>query len=153
MEAERVEDARRVLQAAASHRREVLRPSDHLVVRSLEADAEPRVVGEIPAGWMAVDIGPETAERYAAAVAGARTCFWNGPMGIFETPAYAKGTLRVARAMAENDGTTVVGGGDSLAAIHQAGVGEQISHLSTGGGASLEYIQGAPLPGVVALES
>jgi len=153
VEAERVEDARRVLQAAASHRREVLRPSDHLVVRSLEADAEPRVVGEIPAGWMAVDIGPETAERYAAAVAGARTCFWNGPMGIFETPAYAKGTLRVARAMAENDGTTVVGGGDSLAAIHQAGVGEQISHLSTGGGASLEYIQGAPLPGVVALES
>lgn len=152
VEADRIEDARRILQAAASHQREVLRPTDHLVARNLTADAERQVVKAIPEGWLAVDIGPETAERYSRVIAGAQTCFWNGPMGIFETPAYAKGTLRIARAVAENTGTTVVGGGDSLAAIHQAGVGERISHLSTGGGASLEYVQGAPLPGVVALE-
>ena len=152
VEAEREKDAERVLQAAAAHHREVIRPIDHVVAKSLDKNAEWKVVEEIPEGWLAVDIGPQSAERYAAAIEGAQTCFWNGPMGIFETPAYAKGTLRVAHAVAESSGVTVVGGGDSLAAIHEAGVGERISHLSTGGGASLEYIQGTPLPGVVALE-
>ncbi|MGE4651200.1 MAG: phosphoglycerate kinase [Myxococcota bacterium] len=152
VESERIGDARGVVRAAQSRGREVLRPTDHVVTTSLEADAEHRVVNQIPDGWMAVDIGPETAERYAGAVARARTCFWNGPMGIFEMPAFAKGTLRLAQAMAESPGTTVVGGGDSLAAINQAGVGERISHLSTGGGASLEYVQGTNLPGLLALE-
>ena len=152
VESERIEDARGVIRAAQSRGREVLRPTDHVVTTSLEANAEHRVVDQIPDGWMAVDIGPETAERYARAVARARTCFWNGPMGIFEMPAFAKGTLHLAQAMAESAGTTVVGGGDSLAAINQAGVGEHISHLSTGGGASLEYVQGTELPGLLALE-
>ena len=152
VESKRIEDARGVVRAAKSRGREVLRPTDHVVTASLEPDAEQRVVEELPDGRLAVDIGPETAERYAGAVALARTCFWNGPMGIFEMPAFAKGTLRVARAMAESPGTTVVGGGDSLAAVNQAGVGEHISHLSTGGGASLEYVQGSALPGLLALE-
>ena len=152
VEVDRIEDARRVLQSAASNGRDLLRPSDHLVVPDLSAESERKIVSEIPSGWLAVDIGPDTAQRYADAVANARTCFWNGPMGIFETPAFAEGTLQIARAVADNPGTTVVGGGDSLAAIHQAGVGERISHLSTGGGASLEYVQGSQLPGVVALE-
>jgi phosphoglycerate kinase len=110
------------------------------------------VVKEIPEGWLGVDIGPETAARYAEELLRARTVFWNGPMGVFEIPAFAEGTRRVANAAAETSAITVVGGGDSLAAINQLGVGDRISHLSTGGGASLEYVQGLELPGVAALE-
>jgi phosphoglycerate kinase len=109
-------------------------------------------VEEIPDGWMGVDIGPDTAARYADAIARARTLFWNGPMGVFEIPAFAAGTATVARAAADSSATSVVGGGDSLAAINQLGLGECITHLSTGGGASLEYVQGLELPGVAALE-
>jgi phosphoglycerate kinase len=101
---------------------------------------------------MGVDIGPESAKRYAEEIARARTLFWNGPMGVFEIPAFASGTAAVARAVAESAGTSVVGGGDSLAAVNQLGLGDRITHLSTGGGASLEYVQGLELPGVAALE-
>jgi phosphoglycerate kinase len=151
-EAERVPDARRILAAAEASGRTLLLPTDHVVAQKVEDGAETRVVTEIPDGWMGVDIGPETAERMAAAIARARTFFWNGPMGVFEIPAFSKGTARVARAAAETAATTVVGGGDSLAAINQQGVGDRITHLSTGGGASLEYVQGLVLPGVAALE-
>jgi phosphoglycerate kinase len=153
VEEERVEDARRVMRAAEEHGRRLLLPDDHLVARRVEAGAETRVVREIPDGWIAVDIGPETAERYAAEARAARTVFWNGPVGVFEIEAFAAGTMRLARAVADSPALSIVGGGDSLAAVNAAGVGDRITHQSTGGGASLEYVQGLTLPGVVALES
>jgi phosphoglycerate kinase len=152
MEAERIEDARRVMDAAESAGRRLLLPTDHVVAERIDAGATTRVVREIPEGWMGVDIGPETAERYAEEVAAAQCMFWNGPMGVFEIDAFAAGTERVARAAAESRATTVVGGGDSLAAINRLGLADRITHLSTGGGASLEYVQGITLPGVAALE-
>jgi len=152
MEPERIEDAKRILDAADASGRTLLIPTDHVVAQKIEDGAETRVVDSIPDGWMGVDIGPETAARYAEAIANARTFFWNGPMGVFEISAFSQGTARVASAAAEASATTVVGGGDSLAAINQQGVGDRITHLSTGGGASLEYVQGLVLPGVAALE-
>jgi len=152
MEPDRIEDARRVLRAAEQSGRRLLLPTDHVVAQRIEADARTRVVSAIPDGWMGVDIGPETAARYAAEIARARTLFWNGPMGVFEIPAFAAGTAHVARAAAASSAVTVVGGGDSVAAINQLGLGDRITHLSTGGGASLEYVQGLVLPGVAALE-
>jgi phosphoglycerate kinase len=101
---------------------------------------------------MGVDIGPATARAYAAEVETARTIFWNGPMGVFEMDAFAQGTEAVARAVADSEGRSVVGGGDSVAAINKLGLGDRIGHLSTGGGASLEFVQGLELPGVAALE-
>ena len=152
VEPDRIEDARRVEQAAAKAGRTLLIATDHVVVEKLEPDAPSQVVNEIPDGWIAVDIGPETAARYAEAAANAKTIFWNGPMGVFEMDAFAKGTEAVAEAVASSEARSVVGGGDSLAAIVKLGVGERISHLSTGGGAALEFIQGLALPGVAALE-
>jgi phosphoglycerate kinase len=147
-----LEDALRVLRTAEKAGRRVLLPIDHVVARSIEEGAATQVVREIPDGWIGVDIGPETARRYADEARASRTIFWNGPMGVFEVAAFAAGTRAVAEAVAESAATTVVGGGDSLAAVNEMGVGERISHLSTGGGASLEYIQGMELPGVAALE-
>jgi len=152
VEPDRIEDARRVARAAERSGRRLLLPSDHVVAERIAADAVSRVVSAIPEGWMGVDIGPDTATRYAAEAARARTLFWNGPMGVFEIAAFANGTAQVARAVAASSATTVVGGGDSLAAINQLGLGDRITHLSTGGGASLEYVQGLELPGVAALE-
>jgi phosphoglycerate kinase len=148
-----VAEARRVLDAAESAGRRLLLPTDHVVARELRDDAEHRTVKQIPDGWMGLDIGPETAATYAAEAARAGTIFWNGPMGVFEIETFASGTREVARAVATSDATSVVGGGDSLAAINQLGLGSRIDHLSTGGGASLEYVQGMTLPGVAALES
>jgi 3-phosphoglycerate kinase len=152
VETDRIEDARRVERSAAQYGRRLLLPTDHVVAQRIEAGAPSRVVREIPDGWMGVDIGPETAARYATEIAAARTFFWNGPMGVFEIRDFAAGTERVARAAAESGAVTVVGGGDSLAAVNQLGLAPKLSHLSTGGGASLEYVQGLVLPGVAALE-
>ncbi len=152
VEADRVEDAKRVLAAAAAAGRRVLLPTDHVVAERLAADAPSRVVKQIPDGWLGVDIGPETSAAYAAEARQARTIFWNGPMGVFEIDAFARGTETVAKAIAESAATSVVGGGDSLAAVNELGLGPRITHLSTGGGASLEYVQGLVLPGVAALE-
>jgi len=152
-EADRFDDARRVERAARDAGRQLLLPTDHVVAESLEPDAPTRVVRQIPAGWIGVDIGPETAAAYVEQARRARTVFWNGPMGVFEVEAFADGTRRVAGGLADCAGTTVVGGGDSLAAVNQLGVGDRIDHLSTGGGASLEFIQGLQLPGVAALEA
>lgn len=129
-------------------------PEDLVIAERLAADAPHRVLEgvEVPDGWMGLDIGPRTAERYAGVIAGAGTVFWNGPMGAFETAPFAAGTLAVARAVADCAGTTVVGGGDSVAAIVQSGLADRVDHVSTGGGATLELVEGRVLPGVAALE-
>jgi phosphoglycerate kinase len=107
----------------------------------------------LPHGWLGLDIGPETRSEFARRIAGAKTVFWNGPMGVFEWPAFAAGTVAVAEAVAASDGFTVVGGGDSVRAVHEAGVADRISWISTGGGASLELLEGKQLPGVAAIPS
>jgi len=152
VEGERLEDARGVLRAAEAAGRRVLLPKDHLVAQGLDENAPTRVVKEIPMGWAGVDIGPETAAAYAEEARGARTIFWNGPMGVFEIEAFASGTQEVARAVADSGAVAVVGGGDSLAAVNKLGLGGRITHLSTGGGASLEFVQGLQLPGIAALD-
>ena len=134
---------------------EILLPVDVVIAQELSADAETRVVsvGEIPAGWKGLDIGPDTARRYAQALSDARTIVWNGPMGVFEIAAFAEGTRVVADAMAASSGFTVVGGGDSAAAIRALGIDEaRFGHISTGGGASLELLEGRVLPGISVLE-
>jgi len=132
---------------------EALLPRDVVAAASFDAGAESRVApyDDPPAGWLGLDIGPETREEFAAEIARARTVFWNGPMGVFEWPRFAEGTFAVARAVAACDGFTVVGGGDSVRAVHEAGVADRISWISTGGGASLELLEGKDLPGVAAI--
>ena len=129
-------------------------PQDHVVAASFSAEAETRTspVAQIPDGWMGLDVGPQTAAAFAAQVKAAKLVLWNGPMGVFEMKPFAAGTLAVARALAECGGTTIVGGGDSVAAITQMGLSDEVSHVSTGGGASLEFLAGDPLPGVVCLQ-
>jgi len=127
-------------------------PVDHVVVSDIAAGAAHQTVDQIPDGKIAVDIGPKTIGNYAAVIAGAKTVIWNGPMGIFEKPPFDRGTVAVAKAVAESGATSVVGGGDSEKAIKAAGVTDRISHVSTGGGASLEFLAGIKLPGVAALE-
>jgi phosphoglycerate kinase len=129
-------------------------PSDHLVAAELKAEAATRTLpaAECPEGWMGLDIGPATAAAYGRTLRGAKIALWNGPMGVFEMAPFAQGTLAVAQAMAESQATTIVGGGDSVAALTQMGLAEKIDHVSTGGGASLEFLAGATLPGVACLE-
>ena len=132
---------------------EVVLPTDVVAAASFEEDAETRVTefDALPEGWLGLDIGPETRERFAAEIANASTVFWNGPMGVFEWPRFAEGTRAVARAIAALDGYTVVGGGDSVRAVQEEGLAERISWISTGGGASLELLEGKELPGVAAI--
>jgi len=132
---------------------EAVLPIDVVAAESFDADAETRDVpfNALPEGWLGLDIGPSTREDFASRIAGAKTVFWNGPMGVFEWPKFAAGTLAVAHALAECDGFTVVGGGDSVRAVHDAGVADRISWISTGGGAALELLEGQELPGVAAI--
>ena len=133
---------------------ELLLPHDHVVAAEISASAITRTVdGPIPAGTMGLDIGPESAARYAEAIEGAGTVVWNGPMGVFELPPFALGTETVGKAVAACRGFTVVGGGDSVAAIEQLGLADRIDHVSTGGGASLKLLEGRDLPGIAALAS
>lgn len=152
IERDLINEALGILDVAEQNDCRVLLPSDHVVSRSLDGKSETRIEEEIPDGWMGLDIGPATAKAYAEEVSKASTIMWNGPMGVFEVEAFAGGTREVAQAVASAPAISVVGGGDSLAAINALGIGDQISHLSTGGGASLEFIQGLTLPGVAALE-
>jgi phosphoglycerate kinase len=128
-------------------------PSDVVAAAGFDADAESRIVpfDELPAGWLGLDIGPETRECFESEIVAARTVFWNGPMGVFEWPRFAEGTMAVARAVASTSGYTVVGGGDSVRALHEVGVADAVSWVSTGGGASLELLEGKELPGVAAI--
>ncbi len=130
-------------------------PVDVVAAASFAADSESRVVpyDAVPEGWLGLDIGPETREHFGAIIRGAKTVFWNGPMGVFEWPRFAEGTKAVADAVAEVDGYTVVGGGDSVRALQEAGLADRISWISTGGGASLELLEGRELPGVAAIPS
>jgi phosphoglycerate kinase len=131
----------------------VLLPSDVVAAESFAADAEARLApyDDPPAGWLGLDIGPVAREEFAATIAAAGTVFWNGPMGVFEWPRFAEGTFAVARAVAACPGFTVVGGGDSVRAVHEAGIADRVSWVSTGGGASLELLEGRELPGVAAI--
>ena len=128
-------------------------PDDLVAAAAFDADAEAKVVlaDEVPEGWLGLDIGPETRAAYAKRVAVARTVFWNGPMGVFEWPRFAEGTLAIARALAAADAYTVVGGGDSVRALEEAGLADRIDWVSTGGGAALELLEGKELPGVAAI--
>ena len=132
----------------------LLLPVDTVVAKEFNNDAENKVVeeGGIEAGWQGLDIGPKTIELFSDAVKNAKTVVWNGPMGVFEMPTFAKGTNAIAQVLAQIDATTVIGGGDSVAAVNQAGLGDKMSHISTGGGASLEFLEGKELPGIIALQ-
>ena len=132
----------------------LLLPIDTVVAKDFDNNAESKVVAEgcIEAGWQGLDIGPKTIELFSDAVKSAKTVVWNGPMGVFEMENFAKGTNAIAQVLSEIDATTVIGGGDSVAAVNQAGLGDKMSHISTGGGASLEFLEGKQLPGIVALE-
>ncbi|MCP4040275.1 MAG: phosphoglycerate kinase [bacterium] len=152
VEPDRFEDARRIRANAEGANCRLLLPSDHVVAPGAERSDECRQVREIPDTMMGFDIGPDTAAGYAEEARKAATILWNGPMGMFEVAAFAEGTAAVARGVAESSAISVVGGGDSLAAVNKLGIADRIDHLSTGGGASLEYVQGRALPGVVALE-
>jgi phosphoglycerate kinase len=149
VERELVDTARKLL----SGKTEFLLPVDHVVGASPDDSAGARIVDTIPEGAMALDIGPRTRAAIERRLADAKTVFWNGPLGLFEKPPFDAGTRAVAQMLAQSRAYTVVGGGDSLAAVHAAGVGARISHLSTGGGASLEFLEGRALPGVEALRS
>ena len=129
-------------------------PVDVVIADAFDAEANSKVVpvNQVPEGWRILDVGPETLQRFSEALSQARTVIWNGPMGVFEFPQFAKGTFAVAKTLAEIDATTVIGGGDSAAAVQQSGLASNMSHISTGGGASLEFLEGKTLPGVAALD-
>ena len=154
VESDQLDQVRHALAAARARGVTVHLPTDVVAAPTIAADAETQVVAanEIPEGLMGLDIGPDTTAAFADVIAGVRTVLWNGPMGVFELPPFAAGTLGVARACAASDAFTVVGGGDSLAAVAQAGLTDSFDHLSTGGGASLEFLEGRALPGITILE-
>ena len=152
VEPDRFEAVRAARARARELGKELLIPVDHVIAERFAEDAPSRVCGvDIPDGWMALDIGPETAAAYVQRVATARTLVWNGPMGVFEMPPFREGTAALGRAVADCPGYTVVGGGDSVAAANLLGVADRIDHISTGGGASLELLEGKELPGIAAL--
>jgi phosphoglycerate kinase len=156
VETDKLDLARKLIEEATQRNFRLLLPSDHVLGAELEANTKTKTtsVKATPEGWMGLDIGPETVAKFSAELARAKTIVWNGPMGVFEMPAFAKGTLEIARAVAAataNGATSIVGGGDSVAAIHAAGLADKVSHISTGGGASLEFLGGRKLPGVEAL--
>jgi phosphoglycerate kinase len=155
VENDKLDLARGLLDLARDRRFRLLLPVDHVLAESPDS-TETKVtdIASTPEGWMGLDVGPRTIGLFSAEISKARTIVWNGPLGMFEKPAFAKGTLAIARAVADatkSGATSIIGGGDSVAAVEQAGIGKQISHISTGGGASLEFLAGETLPGVEAL--
>ncbi len=155
VEEDMVDLAREIMEEAQSQGKEVILPVDVVVAEKMEAGSPHKVVkiDEVPADWQIVDCGgPETIQKYQEVLAECRTITWNGPVGVFEIDEFAQGTMAVAKALAKSDGYTVVGGGESAAAMKKAGVENEVSHVSTGGGASLQFFEGKPLPGVEALD-
>jgi phosphoglycerate kinase len=154
VEEDKLELARQILDRAQARKVDLLLPADHVCGAEPKETAERVVVNDraIPDGLMGLDIGPKTLDRYRQRILGAKTIFWNGPMGLFEQKPWAEGTFGVAKAMAESPAVTVVGGGDSAAAVEEAGLVDKMKHVSTGGGASLEFIEGRELPGIKVLE-
>jgi phosphoglycerate kinase len=152
VEEDHLEFARDAL-ARAKGKITFLLPSDHVAAEKMDAQAKSKIVrnGEIPAAWVCLDIGPETAKVFAEEIKGAKTVVWNGPMGVFEMEPFSRGTVAVAEAVAASSAFSIVGGGDTVAAVNKAGVAGKISHISTGGGASLEFLEGKKLPGIEAL--
>ncbi len=153
LEADRMDYALEMIKKAEEKGVKLLLPVDHVVAQEFSNDAEFKVVDEIEDGWSGFDIGPKTIELFTDALKGAKTVVWNGPMGVFEFSNFAKGTLKVAETLSElKDATTVIGGGDSVAAVIQLGYADKMSHISTGGGASLEFLEGKDLPGIMAAD-
>ena len=154
LEADWIDYSKDMIAKAKAKGTKLLLPVDTVVADKFAADANSKVVkaGEIPAGWQGLDIGPETVKLYCDAVADAGTVVWNGPMGVFEFPAFAKGTKAMAEALSKTAATTIIGGGDSAAAVEQLGYADKMTHISTGGGASLEFLEGKELPGVACLQ-
>ncbi len=151
-EDELLDTAKATLKKAEEKKVKFLLPVDNIIADAFSNDANTEVCGnDIKAGWMALDIGPKTVEIYAAEIAGAKTVVWNGPMGCFEMPKFANGTMSVCKAVADSDSVSIIGGGDSVAAVNQSGLADKMSHISTGGGASLEFLEGKELPGVACL--
>jgi len=153
LDEEKLEYVQKMMDKAREKGVKLLLPVDNVAATAVDAGAETQVVraGEIPDGWEGVDIGPETRKLFAAEIARAGTVIWNGPMGVFELAPFSEGTMAIARAMADCRGTTVIGGGDSVSAVQKAGLADRMSHISTGGGASLEFLEGRELPGIACL--
>lgn len=155
VEPDKVDVARQIMEMYKEKGVEFILPSDHVVADAFKEDANYKIVGEneIPDGWMALDIGPETIKKFKEQIAKAATIVWNGPVGCFEMQPFAKGTMEIARAIASNGKcVSIIGGGDSVSAVNKAGVADKITHISTGGGASLEFLEGKELPGVAVLD-
>ena len=153
LDAESIDLAKSLMQQAKDKGVNLLLPVDNVVADRFDAEADHKVVKstDIPAGWQGMDIGPETVKLFAQTIIGAKTVIWNGPMGVFEFPAFAEGTKQIAAACAECEGTTIIGGGDSASAVKKLGFASKMTHISTGGGASLEFLEGKTLPGVAVL--
>ncbi len=154
-EEDKLELASRLLEQAQAKKVTLLLPVDAVAADAFQADANTQVVAAnaIPDGWMGLDIGPESLKLFSQAIAKAGTVVWNGPMGVFEMPKFAAGTQGVAKAVAESQAVSIIGGGDSAAAVESLGYGDQMTHISTGGGASLEFLEGLELPGIACLEN
>ena len=153
LEGDRVDTAKQILEKAKAAKVDVLLPVDHVVADKFDAAANTKVVDRIPDSWMALDVGPKTVDLFVRKLKEARTVVWNGPLGVFEMAPFAKGTEAIAKALAAGNATTIIGGGDTAAAVNQFGLGDKMSHISTGGGASLEFLEGKELPGVAALSN
>ena len=153
LDADSIDLAKSLMQQAADKGVNLLLPVDNVVADRFDAEADHKVVksSEIPAGWQGMDIGPETVKLFSETIVNAKTVIWNGPMGVFEFPAFAEGTKKVAEACAACQGTTIIGGGDSASAVKKLGFADKMTHISTGGGASLEFLEGKVLPGVAVL--
>ncbi len=152
LEADKVDVAKEILAKAEEKGVKMYLPVDHVVARELKEGAETKVVEDIEEGWMGLDIGPKTAEIFCDVVKSAKTVVWNGPLGVFEVPPFDEGSRKVAQCLAQTSAVKIIGGGDTAAMIAKFGLEDKMTHISTGGGASLEFLEGKELPGIAVLE-